>query len=208
MATGFKMTQIQSSMNSIAGNTIHTLSAGEKSNQPVLLLHGKAFQAQTWKDLRTLKILAENNCFGLALDLPGWGKSPKASFSAQKIISGLLNKYELEIPIIIGPSMGGKIAIEYSLENPHETGGLVLIGAVGVQENRSRLQELPERTLIIWGENDHISDPTNGDFLHKKIKGSQHVIIPNTKHACYIEDPEIFHQQLIAFVNNKRYINE
>jgi len=194
------MTDIQSSMNSIGDLTIHTLTTGEKGNNPVILLHGKAFQAQTWDDLGTLELLAANSCFALALDLPGWGRSPKADFSAGQVVKSIIEQYQLKKPIIVGPSMGGKIALEFALNHPQLIGGLVLIGAVGVEENRSRLPELPSRTLIVWGENDHISDPANGEILHREITGSQLVVIPNTKHACYMEKPEEFHRQLIGFI--------
>lgn len=184
--------------------SIHTLSTGSREGQHVLLLHGKAFQAQTWQDLETLQLLADNGCFALALDLPGWGRSPEAEFSPKQIVNDIITNCQLEKPIIVGPSMGGKIALEFCLEFPHLIGGLILIGAVGVHENLSNLAKLPEQTLIIWGENDHISDPANGELLHKEIVGSQLVIVPGTKHACYMEKPEFFHQQLTSFTSSFR----
>lgn len=195
------MTKIKSSTTPIGGNTIHTLSAGTPGNRPVLLLHGKAFQAATWKELGTLELLAENGCFAVALDLPGWGDSPAGDFEAGEIVQGVIDAFQLEKPTLLGPSMGGKIALEFCLEHAGLLGGLVLIGAVGVEENRARLQELPGKTLIIWGENDHIADPANGLLLNREIAGSQLVSIPNTKHACYMENPKEFHRRLINFIS-------
>jgi len=196
------MTKINSSMHSIGELTIHTLSAGTAGNQPVLLLHGKAFQAQTWNDLGTLQLLADNGCNSVALDLPGWGHSPEAEFSAEDVVKGTIEQLQLDPPIIIGPSMGGRIGLEFALSHPQLVSGLVLIGAVGVKENRSRLSELPEQTLIVWGENDQISDPANGQLLNREIIGSQLAVIPATKHACYTEKPQEFHQILINFIGN------
>ena len=102
--------------------------------------------------------------------------------------------------IVIGPSMGGKIALEFALENPEKVAGLVLIGAVGVQENRDNLKELPAKTLIVWGENDQISDPANGTVLNKEVSGSQLVIFKGAKHPCYLEQPELWHNTLLDFV--------
>jgi abhydrolase domain-containing protein 14 len=96
--------------------------------------------------------------------------------------------------------MSGKIGIEYSLNNPEKIAGLVLIGAVGVEENSDQLNKLPAKSLIIWGENDQISDPANGRLLNKKIKGSRLIVFQDAKHPCYLEQPELWHQQLLNFV--------
>ncbi len=182
--------------------SIHTMAAGDRKNRPILFLHGRAFEAKTWQDLGTLELLAQKDCFSVAIDLPGWGKSPEADFIAGNVIESIMTTCNMEKPIIVGPSMGGRIAIEFAIKNPQLVGGLVLIGTVGVQENLSQLNILPESTLIIWGENDHISDPANGTLLHNEITGSKLAVIADTKHACYIEKPDDFHNHLIQFVCN------
>lgn len=194
------MTAIQSIFYPSDNLTIHTLSAGEKGGQEILFLHGKAFQAKTWKDLGTLELLAKKGCSAVALDLPGWGQSPEADFNAEQVVKSVIDGSEMKRPILVGPSMGGRIALEFALGNPQLVGGLILIGAVGIVENRSRLDKLPQKTLLVWGENDHISDPANGKLLHSKVVGSQLVIIPDTKHACYTEKPADFHNHILQFI--------
>ena len=196
------MAAIQSIFYPLDNLSIHTLSAGKKGGQEVLFLHGRAFQAKTWKDLGTLELLAEKDCCAVALDLPGWGQSPEADFNAEQVVKSVIDSSQMKRPILVGPSMGGRIALEFAINNPQLVGGLILIGAVGIKENRSHLGKLPQKTLLVWGENDHISDPANGKLLHSMVAGSQMAIIPDTKHACYTEKPADFHNLILQFICN------
>lgn len=193
------MQAIRNKIITIEDHKINTLQAGDNSAPPLLLLHGKAFQAETWRDLGTLEKIADKGLFAVALDLPGYGKSAEAPLSPERVISGVMKAIGIDKTIIVGPSMGGKIALEYTLQHPRKIEGLVLIGSVGVRENQDRLSELPSATLIIWGENDQISDPSNGVLLHESIPGSKLVFFAGAKHPCYLEQPELWHKTLLNF---------
>ena len=185
----------------VDGSPINTLQAGNFSNTPLLFLHGKVFQAKTWQELGTLEAVIDAGFSALALDLPGFGKSPEAAIEPQNVITQVMKATEIERAVIVGPSMGGKIALEFALSNPDKVAGLVLIGAVGVKENQDRLKKLPSGSLIIWGENDQISDPENGRLLNREISNSKLVVFQNAKHPCYLEQPEFWHETLIDFAN-------
>lgn len=187
---------------SIDGSPINTLMAGDFTAIPLLFLHGKAFQAETWKELGTLQAAIDAGFSVLAIDLPGFGKSPEANLSPETVINEVMKAANIERAILIGPSMSGKIAMEYTLANPEKTAGLVLIGSVGVEENHSKLYQLPSNTLIIWGENDQISDPANGRLLNKEISESELVVFEGAKHPCYLEQPELWHKTLLNFAKN------
>ncbi len=193
------MQSIQNKTISIDGVSVNTLQAGNFSGATLLFLHGKAFQADTWMELGTLHAAVDAGFSVLALDLPGFGKSPEAALAPENVILGCMQTTEIDKAIVVGPSMGGKIALEFSLNTPERVNGLVLIGAVGVDENRDRLSELPASTLIIWGENDQISNPTNGRLLHKSVPGSELVLFKGAKHPCYLEQPALWHETLLKF---------
>ncbi len=186
---------------SVDGCPINILQAGDFSTIPLLFLHGKAFQAETWQELGTLQAGINAGFSILALDLPGFGKSPEATIAPEKVISEVMKAVNIDRAIVIGPSMGGRIALEFALNNPEKIAGLVLVGAVGVEENRDRLKELPSKSLIVWGENDQISDPQNGVLLHKAISGSTLVVFKGAKHPCYLEQPDLWHETVIKFAN-------
>ncbi len=193
------MQSIQNIIIDIDGVPINTQQAGNFSGTTLFFLHGKAFQAETWLELGTLQAAVDADFAILALDLPGFGKSPDASLTPEEVILGCMEAAGIKKAIVIGPSMGGKIVLEFSLNNPEKVAGLILIGAVGVEENRNRLSELPSSTLIIWGENDQISDPANGQLLHESVPGSRLVIFKGAKHPCYLEQPELWHKTLLDF---------
>lgn len=185
----------------VDGSPINTLQAGDFATPPILFLHGKAFQAKTWQELGTLAAVINAGYSTLALDLPGFGNSPEAAIGPEKVIIEVMNAAGIERAIIVGPSMGGKIALELALNNPDKIAGLVLIGAVGVKENQARLSELPSGSLIIWGENDQISNPENGKILNREISDSRLVVFKDAGHPCYLEQPELWHKTLVDFVN-------
>lgn len=196
------MLPIEDKTINIDGSPINVKMAGDFNTIPLLFLHGKAFQAETWQELGTLQAAIEAGFSVLAIDLPGFGKSPEADLSPETVINGVMKISNIESAILIGPSMSGKIAMEYTFSNPKKTAALVLVGAVGVEENRDKLNQLPSRTLIIWGENDQISDPANGRLLNKEISGSELVVFDGAKHPCYLEQPELWHKTLLNFAKN------
>ena len=196
------MLPIEDKTINIDGSPINVKMAGDFNTIPLLFLHGKAFQAETWQELGTLQAAIEAGFSILAIDLPGFGKSPEANLSPETVINGVMKISNIESAILIGPSMSGKIAMEYTFSNPKKTAALVLVGAVGVEENRDKLNQLPSRTLIIWGENDQISDPANGRLLNKEISGSELVVFDGAKHPCYLEQPELWHKTLLNFAKN------
>lgn len=193
------MQSIQNRSVSIESCPVNIITAGDFSKPPLLFLHGKAFQAETWQELGTLDAAINGGFSVLALDLPGFGKTPEAPLPASAVIQGVMQSLDISKAILIGPSMGGKICLEFSLDNPEKVAALVLIGAVGVTENRDRLQQLPEKSLIIWGENDQISDPANGRLLNQEVTGSELVIFKGAKHPCYLEQPKLWHDTLLNF---------
>ncbi len=195
------MQLLENKMITVNGCSINVLMAGDFSKTPLFFLHGKAFQAETWQELGTLQVAIDAGFSVLAIDLPGFGKSPEADIDSTTVIDGVMEAFDIENAILIGPSMSGKIAIEYAVATPQRVVGLALIGAVGVQENRHNLHKLPAQTLIIWGENDQISDPENSVLLKAKVPGSELVIFKGAPHPCYLEQTKLWHDTLLNFAN-------
>ncbi len=194
------MTQIVKNKEKCGASEIHYLETGEPGEKVVLLLHGKKFNAQTWKELGTLDLLAKSGFKAIALDMPGFGESPPCDIEPNSVLTHFVSQKKLKKSIVVGPSMGGRTSLEFCLEHPDLVGGLVLIGAVGVEENKERLSEIKVPTLIVWGEKDAISPITNGHTLNEKIEGSSFVQINDAPHPCYIDKPEIWHWELTHFL--------
>ena len=180
--------------------TVHYLEAGSRQGRSMVLLHGMKFQAETWRELKTIETLAGAGFHVIALDMPGFGKSAACNCAAGEVLRNFLVAKELGKPVLVGPSMGGRICLEFAIDFPEMTGGLVLVGAVGVEENRKRLAGLKMPCLIVWGGEDAISPIENGRLLHKEIKHSQFLVLEGAPHPCYLEKTEQWHSALLVFL--------
>ena len=90
-----------------------------------------------------------------------------------------------------------------TLDNPDLVTSLILIGAVGVQENKERLKELNLPCLAVWGGEDTISPLTNGRLIQQEVKSAELVIIPGAPHPCYLDQPNEWHRILLRFLTEK-----
>jgi len=102
---------------------------GEKGNQPVVILHGLFGISDNWVS------------YGRRLSLEGYeifipdqrnhGQSPQSdNFNYLSLTDDLfdfIDENEIEDPIIIGHSMGGKVAMRFTLENPLLVKKLVVV---------------------------------------------------------------------------------
>ena len=196
------MTDIISKNIDAASCCLHCLEAGNTGRQDVILLHGMKFQAATWQELGTLDKLAEAGYHPLALDMPGFGKSPACEADQDKVLADCIAQGELDGPILIGPSMGGRIALEFALNHPGILRGLILVGPVGVAENKDRLSQLDLPVLILWGGEDQISPLENSDILLEHVKGAKRLILDGAPHPCYLDQPYAWHKAVLEFLND------
>lgn len=181
---------------------IHFLRAGEANGAAVVLLHGMKFQASTWQELGTLERIAAAGFQAIAVDMPGFGLSPACAAEQGKVLETFVQELGQQKIILVGPSMGGRIALEFTLNQPDMVSALVLIGAVGVEENRNNLSSIHVPTLLVWGSEDRISPLTNCEILQSSIPGSKKIIIEGAPHPCYLDNPDTWHMELLHFLNS------
>lgn len=179
---------------------VHYLRCGKPEKTAVVLLHGMKFQASTWQELGTLQRIADAGYQALALDMPGFGRSPSCSADQDGVLEGFLQELGVKECVLIGPSMGGRIALEFTINHPELVRSLVLVGAVGVEENRNNLPSIHVPTLLVWGGRDQISPLSNCELLQSAIPGSKKIIIEGAPHPCYLDNPDTWHAELIDFL--------
>ncbi|HIJ80033.1 MAG: alpha/beta hydrolase [Desulfobulbaceae bacterium] len=187
----------------IEGATVHYLEAGPDNGQAVIMLHGMKFQAETWRELGTLALLAAEGFHVIALDLPGFGKSAPSEMAPDRLLRLFIEQSGFDAPVLVGPSMGGRVCLEFALAHPHQVGGLVLVGAVGVAENQARLERITVPCLVVWGSEDAVSSPANADILTDAIKDARQVMINGAPHPCYLDQPGLWHDALLLFLKER-----
>ena len=178
---------------------LRILETGE-TGRDIVLLHGLKFTAQTWQETSTLDTLADNGCHAVAVDMPGFGKSGSCQEETANVLRGVIEQETAGKPVLLGPSMGGRIAMEFALDYPEHVGALILVGAVGIKENRKRLAGIKVPTLLVWGGEDQISPLADSEILLANIGGSSRVVLDGAPHPCYLDQPEEFHRAILDFL--------
>jgi pimeloyl-ACP methyl ester carboxylesterase len=104
---------------------------------PIVLLHG--FDSSLLEFRRLLPLLAaERETW--AIDLLGFGfgvRSPQVDYSPQQITAHLQAFWQSQIQrpmVLVGASMGGSAAIDFTLRHPESVAQLVLIDSAGLQQ--------------------------------------------------------------------------
>jgi len=128
-------TNFSSQFMSILGMQVHYRDQGVQTDSiPLILLHGMSSSLHTWDSV--VYYLA-NNRRVISLDLPGFGltgPSPENTYNFDyynKFIDSFTHRLELTKFTLVGNSMGGSIAWNYSLYNAAAIAKLVLIDASG-----------------------------------------------------------------------------
>jgi abhydrolase domain-containing protein 14 len=177
----------------------------------VVLFHGNAFSLDNWKSAGTLDALTKLGYAVFAIDLPiGRGsKSQKISDpSSSEIVSWVTKIFDavgIKTPVtIIGPSMGGGVALSFALSHPDKLNALVLVSpAVGslASEERNKVSDLDVPVLLLWGDRDNVfplaeyGKPLKEEFRHSKL-----LIISGAGHAAYLDKPQEFNEIVSDFL--------
>lgn len=111
----------------------------EGEGRPLLLLHGYADSADTWR--RTLDRLARAGRRALAVDLPGFGSSgplrpgpvlPQLDAFAAAAAHRLAEEAG-ERPVVVGNSLGGCIALRLGQRDDLDLAGIVPVAPAGLE---------------------------------------------------------------------------
>lgn len=120
----------------VAGNRIHYLTAGQ-AGPVVVLLHGGGIDSAclSW-ELLIPELAATHRV--IAPDFPGYGESdkPDAPYSLEyyvRFLADFLRAMQIDTVRLAGISMGGGVALGFTLENPTCVEKLVLVDSYGLQ---------------------------------------------------------------------------
>ncbi len=176
-------------------------------NTPILLIHG--FDSSVFEYRRLLPLLAQTN-ETWAVDLLGFGfteRVPSLPFSAMAIGSHLYYFWKTLISepvILIGASMGGAAAIDFTLNHPEAVKQLVLIDSAGfaVTSNKGKFLIPPLGYLATsFLRNPKIRQNISVNAYFDKTLAS---VDAQTCAALHLEMPN-WNQALIAFTKSGGY---
>ena len=154
--------------------TINFATAGNGS--PLLLLHGSEPQ-ESWRVWEPVLPMADTYRL-IAPDLLGYGKSTKPEetpdFRAQaQMLRDFMEKLGIQKLSLMGSGWGGQVALEFALGWPGSVVSIVLVACSYDKDQLRRLQKLRKPTLIIFAEDDMVTQLKAGYLLRDVIGTSR-----------------------------------
>ena len=142
----------------------------------LLLLHGSEPQ-ETWRVWEPLLSLADSRKI-IAPDLLGHGKSSKPEETPDhrgqaRMLRDLADKLELKVLSLMGGGWGGQVALEFALGWPEGVDSMVLVATAYDKDQLRPLQKLRKPTLIIFAEDDMVTQLKSGYILRDAIGTSR-----------------------------------
>lgn len=118
--------------------------------EPVLILHGWGCSKDTVQSI-TEHIAKTHRAY--ALDMPGFGETPPPNevFGIEQytqVVEKFCRKLNIENPILIGHSFGGRISILFSSRN--QTSKVMLVDAAGIIPKRTLKYHIKVRSYKIY----------------------------------------------------------
>lgn len=181
---------------------VHYLEAGDPTRVHVLLLHGARFSSETWRELGTLDRLAAAGFHVVALDLPGYGRSESSPIGREAFLGEAMTALGLEEAVVVSPSMSGQFSFPLLVRAPERFAGFVPVAPAGIEHYLRALRQVRVPTLILWGEKDDVIPLARSDELAAALADSRRVILPGAGHACYLDEPDAFHAELLGFLKS------
>jgi len=159
-----KYTNKHSKFMPLDGNRIHYRDEGQ--GEVIVLLHGTASSLHTW-DSWVPELSKQYRV--IRMDLPGFGLTGPDQENQYEVeddiafLSDFLAQLSLDSVHLVGSSLGGRIAWEYSLAHPNQVKSLTLMNALGYPQERWP----PAIELAQWPLMDKIMAHVSPRFLYE-----------------------------------------
>jgi len=145
-------------------------SAGK--GETILFLHGSDHR-ENWHVWEPLLPLSDSYSM-LMPDLIGYGNSTRPietpTHEAQaQIMKDFLERVSVEKTNLLGASWGGQVALEFALNWPRSVKSIVLLASSYSPEQIGRLGKLRKPTLIVYAEDDMVTQLKAGYLLRDAI---------------------------------------
>ncbi|XP_008791309.2 monoacylglycerol lipase ABHD6 isoform X2 [Phoenix dactylifera] len=149
-----------------------------RGKEPIVLLHGFDSSCLEWR--YTLPLLEDAGLETWAVDILGWGFSdlemlPPSNVAAKREHLFQLWRLYIKRPmVLVGPSLGAAVAIDFAANHPEEVSKLVLIDASVYAEGTGTMTKLPRalayagvgrlHCLLPWWEDTTVDFMVSGGY--------------------------------------------
>jgi pimeloyl-ACP methyl ester carboxylesterase len=173
------------------------------SGVPIVFLHGLSYTADIWRRIGVTDLLMKKRVPFLALNMPYGLKSecqPKTRNPEKNITfvnESVKTFFGSAVPILVGASIGGNMALRYAARFPVR--GLLLVSPSRVLEPDlvSVYSQFKFSTTIIWGSEDNIVASEDMRALSDKLPNAKLIVYDGANHSAYKDQPEKFKNDLL-----------
>ncbi len=172
----------------------------------MVFLHGFSFSMDIWERIGVTKLLVEKRVPFLALDMPYGLRSrcqPKTrnqEANVEVVAEAVKNILGSSVPVLVGASIGGHIALLYASRYPVK--GLFLISPSRPFEDDAVVKSYSRFNFpvkIIWGSQDNLISGEEMRTLADKLPNAKLLVYNGASHAAYKDQPELFKRDLLEF---------
>ncbi len=171
----------------------------------VLFLHGAAYSSQTWIANDILSVSADAGHRAIAVDLPGFGASDSVDVAEAEFLAALFGALELEpsATVVVSPSMSGIFSLP-ALRDPFfaDLAGYVPVAPSGAASFADDGPPVGVPALLVWGDGDGADPQAAAERLAEGFTSSAVVIIADAGHAAYEDQPTVFADALLSFIES------
>ena len=187
---------------------IFGMAAGPVDGPVIIGIHGWSQQNgwHTWEPL--IAPLGAAGYRTIAVDMPGWGKSPKyANDSGKPVVAGksavvaILDSLGVETAhALMGKSWGGGVSLDFALTYPERVKKLILTAPAFRGDPSSLKQRLTTPVLLAWAKNDPAIPFEMGEMLAAAIPHCQFEIYEEGEHEAAQHNANDFAPKTINFL--------
>ena len=131
---------------------------------PVVFLHAGVADRRMWAE--QMSALAEEGYHVISYDRRGFGETETGDvpFSHLVDLEAVLDRLSIHAAVLVGCSMGGALAIDFAIENPGRTIGLVLVGTAITGADSA---EIPEEAAELEDALDYATERGNLETVNR-----------------------------------------
>jgi len=175
---------------------------------PIVFLHGLSYTLDIWEQIGVTELLTEKHVPFLALDMP-YGlrskcqpktRNPETNVSvAAEAVKRLFGS---TVPVLVGASIGGHIALRYATRFPVKGLLLVAPSRALTEDLLQSYENFSFPVKIIWGSQDNVISGEEMRTLSDKLPNAKLLVYIGASHSAYKDEPEQFKRDLLEFYAN------
>ncbi len=170
---------------------------------PIVFLHGLSYSIEIWQRIGVTDLLMQKRVPFLALDMPYGMKSqcqprtrdPEKNTAFVK--EAVKAVFDSEVPVVVGASIGGHMALQYAAKYPVKGLFLVSPARALAPDMAQKFSQFKFPVTVVWGSEDSIISGEEMRTLVDRLPDAKLLVYEGASHSSYKDDPDRFKHDLL-----------